>query len=183
MYSTGLSSVQLLPNGNTLIASGRQGYAFELTPDEEIVWEYVNPMQGGNPVDQGTVVPVGANQMFRFLRYSKDYPAFDGRDLTPIGFLELLPDPEFCALPLGLASSPASGVRRIFPNPANDLVYLDLDPAASGQLLQIFDIGGRAVFQTTTQGDRLSVDVQNWPAGAYAVRMNGVAAGRIMLVD
>ena len=183
MYSSGLSSVQLLPNGNTLIASGRQGYAFELTPDEEIVWEYVNPMEGGNPVDQGTVVPSGANQLFRFLRYSMDYPAFDGRDLTPSGFLELLPDPAFCALPTGLASAPESGVRRIFPNPAHDLVYLDLDPAAAGQLLQIFDIGGRAVFQTTTQGTRMSIAVQHWPTGTYAILLNGTAAGRIVLVD
>jgi len=32
LYSTGLSSFQVLPNGNSLICSGRFGYTFELTP-------------------------------------------------------------------------------------------------------------------------------------------------------
>ena len=39
VYSTGLSSVQMLQNGNTLICSGRQGYSFELNPEGEVVWE------------------------------------------------------------------------------------------------------------------------------------------------
>jgi len=183
MYSSGLSSVQLLPNGNTLIASGRQGYAFELTPDEEIVWEYVNPMQGGNPVEQGTIIPEGANQFFRFNRYSKNYPAFDGRDLTPTGYLELLPDPDFCALPVGLAAAPSTGLLRVYPNPASDQVYLDLDPSASGQLLQVIDFGGRVLYQQTTAGTRLEIPAQHWPAGTSALRLEGQAAGRFILVD
>lgn len=37
------SSVQRLPNGNTLIASVNTARAIEVTPDKEIVWEYRNP--------------------------------------------------------------------------------------------------------------------------------------------
>jgi len=33
LHSTGLSSVQILPNNNVLICSGRWGYTFEITPD------------------------------------------------------------------------------------------------------------------------------------------------------
>jgi hypothetical protein len=39
-YSKHLSSVQRLPNGNTLICEGTNGYFFEVTFDKEIVWQY-----------------------------------------------------------------------------------------------------------------------------------------------
>ena len=39
-YSPLVSSAQRLPNGNTLITEGR---FFEVTPENEVVWEYINP--------------------------------------------------------------------------------------------------------------------------------------------
>ena len=42
-YSSYISSAQRLPNGNTLITEGSDGRLFEVTPDHEIVWEYINP--------------------------------------------------------------------------------------------------------------------------------------------
>lgn len=38
---------QRLPNGNTLITESDAGRAFEVTPDKNIVWEYVNPHRAG----------------------------------------------------------------------------------------------------------------------------------------
>ncbi|MEL6107507.1 MAG: hypothetical protein AAFU85_15815, partial [Planctomycetota bacterium] len=35
-----ISGAQRLPNGNTLICSGSEGYVLEVTADEEVVWEY-----------------------------------------------------------------------------------------------------------------------------------------------
>ena len=32
-----------MPNGNTLITEGSEGRLLEVTPDYEIVWEYINP--------------------------------------------------------------------------------------------------------------------------------------------
>ena len=42
-YSTFVSSAQRLLNGNTLITEGVVGRVFEVTPGNEIVWEYMNP--------------------------------------------------------------------------------------------------------------------------------------------
>jgi len=42
-FSHYISSAQRLPNGNTLICEGANGRFFEVKPDGEIVWEYVNP--------------------------------------------------------------------------------------------------------------------------------------------
>ena len=53
-YSPFISSVQRLPNGNSMITEGSGGRIFEVTRDHETVWEYINPYQTGpyrfNPV-------------------------------------------------------------------------------------------------------------------------------------
>ena len=42
-YSSYISAAQRLPNGNTLITEGSDGRLIEVTPEHEIVWEYINP--------------------------------------------------------------------------------------------------------------------------------------------
>jgi outer membrane protein assembly factor BamB len=42
------SSQARLPNGNTLITESDGGRLLEVTPTGEIVWEYVNPVRGGD---------------------------------------------------------------------------------------------------------------------------------------
>ena len=82
-HSPNISSADRLPNGNTLICEGAPGRAFEVTPDGQIVWEYVNPflapgggVAGGNPGDM-------TNSMFRAHRYAPDYSGLSSRDLDP----------------------------------------------------------------------------------------------------
>ncbi|NJD07020.1 MAG: ArsR family transcriptional regulator [Methylococcaceae bacterium] len=41
--STHISAARRLPNGNTFVDEGQSGRLFQVTPDGEIVWEYVNP--------------------------------------------------------------------------------------------------------------------------------------------
>jgi hypothetical protein len=45
-FSHYVGAAQRLPNGNTLITEGADGRVFELTPEREIVWEYVSPYFG-----------------------------------------------------------------------------------------------------------------------------------------
>jgi hypothetical protein len=51
-FSRNVSSAQRLPNGNTLITEGADGRLFEVTAENEIVWEYVLPYfnNSANPV-------------------------------------------------------------------------------------------------------------------------------------
>jgi len=42
-FSSVVSSAQRLPNGNTLICEGEKGRIFEVTPKNDIVWEYTYP--------------------------------------------------------------------------------------------------------------------------------------------
>jgi hypothetical protein len=48
-YSPHIGGVQRLAGGNTLICEGAHGNVFEVTPDGEIVWDYVNPHKGFHP--------------------------------------------------------------------------------------------------------------------------------------
>ncbi|HWY88915.1 MAG TPA: aryl-sulfate sulfotransferase, partial [Gemmataceae bacterium] len=48
-FSSFISGAQRLANGNTLICSGANGTVFEVTPEKEIVWKYINPVKGGTP--------------------------------------------------------------------------------------------------------------------------------------
>jgi hypothetical protein len=43
-YTYGKGSAQRLPGGNTLICEGDRGRVFEVTPEREIVWEWLNPI-------------------------------------------------------------------------------------------------------------------------------------------
>ena len=45
-FSILFSGAQRLPNGDTLICSGTDGTLFEVTGEKQVVWKYVNPLQG-----------------------------------------------------------------------------------------------------------------------------------------
>jgi len=45
-FTSFVSNAQRLPNGNTLIDEGMNGRIFQITPDGDIVWEYVTPYPG-----------------------------------------------------------------------------------------------------------------------------------------
>jgi hypothetical protein len=42
-YTQSKGSVQRLPNGNTLISESNKGHGFEITPEGEVVWDYISP--------------------------------------------------------------------------------------------------------------------------------------------
>lgn len=76
-FSPNISGAQRLPNGNTLICEGLLGRVFEVTPEGEIVWEYISPFfapyEGRGP----------GNNLFRAYRYLPDSPEIQGRVERP----------------------------------------------------------------------------------------------------
>ncbi len=88
-YSFFISGCQRLPNGNTLICSGKQGRFFEVTKEGRIVWEYLNPFGGEIPASFGGAAPrrggphdgpspVEPVSTFRATRIPLDHPALAG---------------------------------------------------------------------------------------------------------
>ena len=66
-FSPYISGAQRLPNGNTLICEGCDGRLFEVTPDGQVVWEYVSPHFSPEPGRPGL-----NNWVFRAFRYGTE---------------------------------------------------------------------------------------------------------------
>ena len=62
-FSAFISDASRLPNGNTLICEGAKAHLFEVTPEKEIVWDFVFPWK-----EEG-----GLGNIYRCQRYSEEY--------------------------------------------------------------------------------------------------------------
>ena len=123
-HSSNISGSQRQPNGNTLICEGSSGHLFEITPEGEIVWEYITAYSQFGAATQGEN-PFG-NATFRAYRYAPDYGAFEGRDMTPGEPVELNPLPFDCALypapvdtTAGILNHDSVRLWSAYPNPSN----------------------------------------------------------------
>jgi hypothetical protein len=180
MYSGGLSNVQLLPNNNYLICNGRTGYHFELTPDQEVVWEYVTPLKGGRIASQGDSLQAGENQTFRIKRYPADYPAFTGRDLSPKFYLENNPDSAFCDQILPVEEVTPLGELSIYPNPATtELTIAWSNPVVSD--IRLFDLTGRLLKTVPGTLSNTSLDVSDLTPGLYILKVGETGFRKIVV--
>ena len=178
MHSTGLSSAQLLPNGNRLITAGRRGYTFELTPDNEVVWEYITPRIGTNAAEQGTILTLNQNLTFRTFRYPLEYEAFEGRDLSPKGFLEINPVTDWCDR-LVSTSTPAETFSMVFPNPADNMIHLTWD---SGKIIdiEVFNLAGQRMIHEQGNGGMKYLDISDLTDGIYLITLDGKSPKRLI---
>lgn len=85
-YSGFISGAHRMENGNTFINEGAKARFLEVTPDNEIVWEYLNPYRGeirkpnGDPTDP---MPMTFST-FRSTFIPTNHPALQGRELKPL---------------------------------------------------------------------------------------------------
>ncbi len=95
-FASFISGAHRMHNGNTFINEGPKARFFEVTPDGEIVWEYLNQYRGeirhpnGDPIEDKPFTYWG----FRSTFISADHPGLEGRDLNPLD-----PQPEVFKLP------------------------------------------------------------------------------------
>jgi hypothetical protein len=83
-YSAFISSARRLPNGNTLVDEGMNGRVFQVTPQGEIVWEYVSPFYGDSAVG-GSGRQVRTNWVYRAQPVPYDWaPAGTPRSERPL---------------------------------------------------------------------------------------------------
>jgi len=126
LFSSNLSSAQLLPNGNLFILEGRDGFMREVNAEDNVVWEYINPVRrNGGPATQGT--PINNNSLFRARRYGTDYEGFEGKDLTPGLPIELSPIDSDCGIftSVDFIGSHADSNIELIGNPIIDILTLE----------------------------------------------------------
>ncbi|WP_046756871.1 aryl-sulfate sulfotransferase [Kordia jejudonensis] len=160
-YSRILSSAQRLPNGNTLICDGDDGYFFEITPNEEIVWEYVNPVTPTGILSQGDDPTASPNLTFRVLRYASDYPAFTNRTLTPGAPVEQNPDLMGCTI-LG-TEEVTEEIFSFAPNPVKNTFTIH----GTIDKVEIYNIMGKLI-STSYEN---TVDLSNQKSGMYIMKV------------
>jgi Arylsulfotransferase (ASST)/Secretion system C-terminal sorting domain len=145
-FSQSLSSVQRLENGNTLICAGPYGDFSEVDSTKEIIWRYVNPVIESGPINQGEDINLTNNQqdnlVFRATRYALNYSAFDGKDLTPLGTIEIntteVKDIETAPLSYQLFQN--------YPNPFNPVTNIRFSLSRLQFVkLEVYDLLGRLV--------------------------------------
>ena len=168
-FSNALSSVQILPNGNALICSGRWGYSFEITPEEKIVWEYITPITEGARATQGDILSINQNVTFRLKRYDPSYSAFIGRDLTPQGFIELNPNEDFCNQLVLIEENYLNRDIKIYPNPGTDFLIVDFPHQPVSLNLEIYNIQGQLVSSNTNIVSGERVNISFLPRGIYFI--------------
>lgn len=131
-YAQNISGATRLPNGNTLSCLGPSGTFIETTPNNEEVWRYVNP------VSQNGITPQGGiprnNMVFKIYRYSKDFPAFLGKRLTPRGRIE--------DGPLGVNDAAHGLEYRVLINTIDRTVRVDVSTGGRYRFVA-YDILGR----------------------------------------
>lgn len=162
-YSAILSSGQRLPNGNTLICDGDSGYFFEITPNNDVVWEYINPDSRNGILTQGDSPSL--NNVFRALKFSYDYPAFIDKDLTPQDPIELDPDLSNCNL-LNVTEFDLLTEISLFPNPTTN--YVSIVSKKPIERLEIYNSLGQLI-KIENNSDK--IDLTQNTSGVYIVRI------------
>jgi hypothetical protein len=165
-YSAIVSSAQRLPDGNILVCEGREGRIFEITPSNEIVWEYVNPVDNADGgITNQTEGPPTNNLTFRAIKYPRTYGAFTGRDVTPGDPIEGNPDLSPCNS-LSVDQVSLENSLQVYPNPVSET--LTIRTSAVIDRVEVYSIIGRKVAQFKNTKE---IDVSALNGGIYIFKM------------
>jgi hypothetical protein len=189
-YTMNLSlSTTLDPGGNyeITLTPGYEGFAFS-----ELFRVWIDLNQNGSFEDNeilytsGAVteattatinIPVTAEAGSSRLRVSMKYAGFFGADEPPVSCeeMEFGEVEDYCVEitdnVIGITEQ-GTIAWNLYPNPANDVVYISMPIGVHG--LEVFDLTGRMVEQTTTQGN-LELSFADQPEGVYLVRLTTAA--------
>ncbi|MEQ6123988.1 aryl-sulfate sulfotransferase [Pseudotenacibaculum sp. MALMAid0570] len=165
-FSSILSSAVRLPNGNILVCEGASGHFFELDAMNNIVWDYILPMNNttGAITAQGDPTPTSGNSTFRAIKYAMNYVGFTGRDLTPGNPIETNFNLDPCNT---LSNDEASfSAVRVYPNPVEGSIHIQ--STLEIDRIEVYNVLGKKVgvkYQTT------SFDMSSFNQGIYILKM------------
>ncbi len=164
-FSSRISSVQFMSNGNALICSGGAGHFFEVNEDGEIVWYYINPMRSNlGPATQGE--PIFQNNVFRALRYEPDYPGFEGRNLIPQEPIELEPLDSDCMITAIETVVLEVNNFHVTQTLISNTLEVSSDRKAK---MKIVDLNGAEIYSELIEAGHNHIDTSNYPNGMYVL--------------
>jgi len=161
LFSEYTSGAKVLPNGNIFITEGDEAILREFTPDGILVWEYHVPLSG---------------YIFRGVRYGADYPAFEGRDLTPQGTVEQPPSDYECSIMTTTSDLTESTLEILFSQNKVDIVNPDLLYYAA----KIISLSGMTVqkFESDQFHEKMTLMTQQ--SGLYILQIMDRDSGKLL---
>jgi hypothetical protein len=174
-----LSGAVRLPNENLLICDGNSGRLFEINSTNDIVWNYIIPMNNttGEISSQGDVLESG-NSTFRGIKYSTDYEGFIGKDVTPGDPIESNFNLNTC---LSLSTDNLLNDKIIiYPNPVIDII--NLNTSLTILKVEIYDVLGKKL--NFIKINNRKIDMSNVNRGIYVLKIKteiGIITKKIML--
>jgi len=174
-----LSGAIRLPNENLLICDGNSGRLFEITATNDIVWNYIIPMNKttGEISTQGDVLESG-NSTFRGIKYSTDYEGFTGKDVTPGDPIESNFNLNTC-LSLSTDNLLNNNIT-IYPNPVIDLI--NINTSLTILEVEIYDVLGKRLNYIKVNNRK--IDVSSVNSGVYILKIKteiGIILKKILL--
>lgn len=154
-YSAYTSGAQILPNGNVYITEGQNGRLLEITPDGRIVFEYFI---------------FDDDYIFRSIKYDKDHPAFEGRDMTPMGTLESPPSDTPCSLFTSVFDPAGNQSLEVdlYHQPSDSEATL-INPQNFELSIKVIDVLGNTAGSLQTRADETKIDLSLLPSGSYVI--------------
>jgi hypothetical protein len=158
-YTVDMGGAQRLPNGNTLICDALYGRIFEVTPEDEVIWQYTNL----DPIFVFTDV-------FKVQRYPLDYPGIGELESEPISYITemeylMTTNPSYDALYLvsDIYVSPSSYLQ----SPQQTVNFYDMSESYYDNITSwVWDFGDRNYSYTQNTSHTYAVE------GVYTVTLN-----------
>jgi hypothetical protein len=171
LFNSGrLSSAQRLSNGNTLICSGQNGNLTEVDNQNNIVWNYLNPISSTGAIEQGNLPGAGSNSIFLAYKYEPDFPAFIGKNLEPGNPLELNFNLDNCSVAnLEQIEKFNQSEIQIFPNPVMENVYIMSDKKII--TIQLFSQEGKQILSRKNDLPTAKIDMKAIANGFYIIHV------------
>lgn len=162
-YASNISGVYPLENGNFLITNGPSGTFFEINPSGEKLWKYINPVATSQTFSQGSTPT--QNLVFRANFYPSDFTGFQGKELIPLGEIELNPNPlSICAT--NQTAEINTNEISIFPNPFDEKLYIkNLDQVDK---IELFNVDGQ---QQSFIYENNCIQTMNLEHGTYILKL------------
>ncbi len=136
------SGAKVQENGNVYITIGQWDQFIEVTPDDEIAWNYRLE---------------GSHYTYRTEKYPSNYPGLEGKDLTPNGTIEFFPSPYDCSIFTSTEDATGRILDLTIQQNADQLVITpDFTDRYSVRLL---DVTGKVLFYNKEQSGQQSIDL------------------------
>jgi hypothetical protein len=150
-----------------LLANQQIGNIFKFSNERTILFDYVNGSWDGNDYSFGHFLPI-TNSYIGFCLIDFDSPVYGWINIDEAGGVHL----KSLAYEIDVSNIVKKSHNKsvnLYPNPANDFVYLETGDAHTKDDVNviIYDIRGLLISEFTFSGSSVKLNISNYPDGIY----------------